>query len=65
MLVKVHPDNPEARKIDQIAQTLLKGGVIIIPTDTIYALACDLYQTRNIFVTEFFKSSLYKNLQDS
>jgi tRNA threonylcarbamoyl adenosine modification protein (Sua5/YciO/YrdC/YwlC family) len=44
MLVKVHPDNPEARKIDQIAQTLLKGGVIIIPTDTIYALACDLYQ---------------------
>jgi tRNA A37 threonylcarbamoyladenosine synthetase subunit TsaC/SUA5/YrdC len=43
MLVKVHPDNPEARKIDQIAQTLLKGGVIIIPTDTIYALVCDLY----------------------
>jgi hypothetical protein len=28
MLVKVHPDNPEALKIDQIAQALLKGGVL-------------------------------------
>jgi tRNA A37 threonylcarbamoyladenosine synthetase subunit TsaC/SUA5/YrdC len=49
MLVKVHPDNPEARKIDQIAQTLLKGGVIIIPTDTIYALACVLYHPAQLY----------------
>jgi hypothetical protein len=30
MLVKVHPDNPEARKIDQIAQTLLKGVSLLL-----------------------------------
>ena len=44
MLIKVHPENPETRKIEQVVNILLKGGVVIIPTDTIYALACDLYQ---------------------
>ncbi len=42
MLLEVHPDNPEKRKIDQITTILKKGGVIIYPTDTVYAMACDL-----------------------
>ena len=40
MLLKVHPDNPSARKIGQVAALLREDGVIIFPTDTIYALAC-------------------------
>lgn len=43
MLVNINSQNPDARKIAQAVDILSKGGVIIIPTDTIYALACDLY----------------------
>lgn len=42
MLVKIHPENPDQRKIDQVLKCLKDGGVIIYPTDTVYAFACDL-----------------------
>ncbi len=42
MLLSIHPDNPDKRKINQVIQTLKKGGVIIYPTDTVYSMACDL-----------------------
>jgi len=42
MLLSIHPDNPEKRKIEQVINTLKKGGIIIYPTDTVYSMACDL-----------------------
>jgi tRNA threonylcarbamoyl adenosine modification protein (Sua5/YciO/YrdC/YwlC family) len=42
MLLTIHPDNPDIRKIDQAVQVLKKGAVIIYPTDTVYSMACDL-----------------------
>ena len=42
MLLSIHPDNPDQRKIDQVIKVLKKGGVIIYPTDTVYSMACDL-----------------------
>ncbi len=42
MLVQIHPDNPDKRKVDQVIKTLKKGGIIIYPTDTVYSMACDL-----------------------
>lgn len=42
MLLQIHPDNPDQRKIDQIVTMLRKGAVIIYPTDTVYSMACDL-----------------------
>jgi tRNA threonylcarbamoyl adenosine modification protein (Sua5/YciO/YrdC/YwlC family) len=42
MLLTIHPDNPDKRKIDQAIQVLKKGGIIIYPTDTVYSMACDL-----------------------
>lgn len=42
MLIEIHPDNPDKRKIDQIVTALKKGSVIIYPTDTVYSMACDL-----------------------
>lgn len=38
----VHPDNPQARLLKQAAQILHAGGVVAIPTDSSYALACHL-----------------------
>ena len=48
MLVKIHPDNPAIRKIENIVKTLEAGGVIIYPTDTIYALGCDILNQKAI-----------------
>lgn len=42
MLIEIHPDNPDERKIQQLIAQLEKGAVIIYPTDTVYALGCDL-----------------------
>ena len=47
-LIKLYPDNPDPRKLDQIVAVLKKGGVIIYPTDTIYGLGCDLFNRKAI-----------------
>lgn len=46
MLLEIHPDNPDKRKIAQAVDCLKGGGVIIFPTDTIYALGCDIYNAK-------------------
>lgn len=42
MLVEIRPNSIDQRKINQILDTLKKGGIIVIPTDTVYSFACDL-----------------------
>ncbi len=42
MLIHIHPDNPQPRNIQQVVDCLKKGGVIIYPTDSVYAFACDI-----------------------
>ncbi|KTT16782.1 L-threonylcarbamoyladenylate synthase [Pseudacidovorax intermedius] len=39
---EVHPDNPQPRLLKQAAALLAKGEVIAVPTDSSYALACQL-----------------------
>jgi tRNA threonylcarbamoyl adenosine modification protein (Sua5/YciO/YrdC/YwlC family) len=41
-LFEVHPDNPQPRLLKQAALLLEKGGVLAVPTDSSYALACHL-----------------------
>ncbi|HTN46388.1 MAG TPA: L-threonylcarbamoyladenylate synthase [Flavipsychrobacter sp.] len=48
MLLHIHPDNPQPRAIQTVITTLLEGGIIIYPTDTIYGLGCDIYNARAI-----------------
>jgi tRNA threonylcarbamoyl adenosine modification protein (Sua5/YciO/YrdC/YwlC family) len=38
----IHPDNPQARLIDQAAKIIADGGVVIYPTDSGYAIGCQL-----------------------
>jgi tRNA threonylcarbamoyl adenosine modification protein (Sua5/YciO/YrdC/YwlC family) len=42
MLLQIHPDNPSPRHIQEVIQVLSDGGVVIFPTDTIYAIGCDI-----------------------
>ena len=42
VLHELHPSNPQQRTIEQIATALKKGAVMLYPTDTVYAIGCDL-----------------------
>lgn len=42
MILTIHPQNPDQRKIAQVAEMLRKNGVVIYPTDTVYAIGCDM-----------------------
>jgi tRNA threonylcarbamoyl adenosine modification protein (Sua5/YciO/YrdC/YwlC family) len=39
---QIHPENPQARLIKQAAQIILSGGIVALPTDSCYALVCQL-----------------------
>lgn len=41
-ILKIYPDNPQENYIDQVVKSLRDGGLIIYPSDTIYALGCDI-----------------------
>lgn len=38
----VHPETPQARRIEEIVNALRNGAVMLYPTDTVYAIGCDL-----------------------
>lgn len=38
----VHPETPQKRLIEEIKDALQKGAVMLYPTDTVYAIGCDL-----------------------
>ena len=48
MLLEINPQNPQQRKIDQVAEILRKGGVIAYPTDTLYGIGCDIMNKKAI-----------------
>ncbi len=48
MFLEIHADNPDQRQIELIVKTLNEGGIIIYPTDTVYALGCSIDQKQAI-----------------
>ena len=40
--LQVHPDNPQPRLLKQAVQLLARGGIVAVPTDSSYALVCQL-----------------------
>jgi tRNA threonylcarbamoyl adenosine modification protein (Sua5/YciO/YrdC/YwlC family) len=48
MIVKINPQNPQERLLRQAVEVLTGGGIIAYPTDTCYAIGCDLYNTKGI-----------------
>jgi tRNA threonylcarbamoyl adenosine modification protein (Sua5/YciO/YrdC/YwlC family) len=39
---KIHPETPQLRQIESIRDALHHGAVVLYPTDTVYAIGCDL-----------------------
>lgn len=48
MLIRLFEDNPNKRQIRQIVETLENDGVIIFPTDSVYAMGCSLNSNKAI-----------------
>lgn len=48
MLIKIYPENPNPKAIEQVVDVLRKGGIIIYPTDTVYGLGCDITNQKAI-----------------
>lgn len=42
LFLSIHPETPQQRLIDQAAEIIKKGGVVVYPTDSCYALGCAL-----------------------
>ncbi|EJL95141.1 Sua5/YciO/YrdC/YwlC family protein [Pseudomonas sp. GM16] len=39
---QIHPENPQARLIKQAVEIIRKGGVVVYPTDSSYAIGCQI-----------------------
>lgn len=48
MIVKLYDENPNQREIVKIAEILRNGGLVIYPTDTVYAIGCDALNVRAV-----------------
>lgn len=48
MLIPLHPKNPNPRDLKKVVELLNNGGVVIFPTDTIYAMGCCLTNKKAI-----------------
>lgn len=40
--IKIYPENPNPKQIRKVVEILDRGGLIIYPSDTVYALGCDI-----------------------
>ncbi len=48
MLVRLHSDNPDPRRLKQVIDVLERDGVVVVPTDTVYSFACRLGSTKGL-----------------
>jgi len=55
MLIRIYNENPNPKHIRQIVDLLEDGGIIIYPTDTVYAMGCDILATKSIEKIAHFK----------
>jgi tRNA threonylcarbamoyl adenosine modification protein (Sua5/YciO/YrdC/YwlC family) len=42
IIYELHPETPQAYQVAKIREALKDGAVILYPTDTVYAIGCDL-----------------------
>ena len=62
MRIKIYNDNPNPNQIRHVAEVLRNGGIIIVPTDTVYAFGCDIF---NSAAVEFISKLKNKDLRKS
>ena len=61
MLVRIFNENPNHKLIRKIVDLLEDGAIIIYPTDSVYAMGCDIRASRSIEKIARFKGLNPKN----
>ena len=61
MLLRIYNENPNPKHIRQVVDMLRAGAIIIYPTDTVYAMGCDIKATKSIEKIARFKGLNPKN----
>lgn len=46
--IKLHPETPHAKRIFEVADKVREGAVVLLPTDSQYALVCDYKNKKGI-----------------
>lgn len=41
-IYNIHPETPQTREIEAVKKDLRQGAIMLYPTDTVYAIGCDL-----------------------
>ncbi len=47
-MIRLYDENTNQNTINEIVEMLRRGAIMIYPTDTVYALGCDIFQARAI-----------------
>ncbi len=61
-LIKLYEENPQEEKIEHIARVVKNGGLVIYPTDTVYGLGCDIFNTKALEKVKRLKGIKGKSL---
>jgi tRNA threonylcarbamoyl adenosine modification protein (Sua5/YciO/YrdC/YwlC family) len=48
LLLRIHPENPQERLLTQAVRELQNDGLLVYPTDTVYALGCDMASRKGV-----------------
>ncbi|MDD4746733.1 MAG: L-threonylcarbamoyladenylate synthase [Salinivirgaceae bacterium] len=48
MIIRLYEENPNPKQIRQVVDCLSDGGLVIVPTDTVYGIACSLQHVKSI-----------------
>ena len=65
MIIEIDPKSIDTRKINQVVKHLLAGGIAIVPTDTIYAVVCNLHSPKGLNNLALFKNEKLNKLKFS
>lgn len=65
MLIEINPSNIDKRLIEDIIKELKRGEIIIYPTDSVYAIGCDLKNKKALEKLAKFKGKKLKHMQFS
>ena len=55
MFFEINPYNIDMRLINETVSSLKKGNLIIFPTDSVYAIGCDLHNKKALNMLAKFK----------
>ncbi len=61
MLIRIYSENPNHKQVRKVVDLLEQGGIIIYPTDTVYAMGCDIKATKAIDKIATYKGLNPKN----